>query len=231
MPERFVLASYNIHGAVGVDGRYDPERVSRVIAALDADAVVLQEVDSRRHGGGQRQLRFLARTTGLSAIPGPTIVAGNGEYGNAVLTRLEVRRVRRLDLSEPRREPRGALDLTLSRGEATARVVGTHLGLGWRERRRQAERLVEEMERFPRCTVVILGDFNEWLPLRAAVRLLRRECGRVPAPPTFPSRLPLVALDRAWVAPRQKLVEVQVVRTAESRVASDHLPLRVIAEG
>ena len=39
-------ASYNIHQAVGSDGRRDPGRIARVIDSLDADLVALQEVDS-----------------------------------------------------------------------------------------------------------------------------------------------------------------------------------------
>jgi endonuclease/exonuclease/phosphatase family metal-dependent hydrolase len=42
-----MIASYNIHGCVGVDMRYDVERVARVILELRCDTVGLQEVDSR----------------------------------------------------------------------------------------------------------------------------------------------------------------------------------------
>ena len=52
-----------------------------------------------------------------------------------------------------------------------------------------------------------------------------------PAPRTFPSRWPLFALDRIWISPRQRLLQVQVHRTALSRVASDHLPLVAHIDG
>jgi endonuclease/exonuclease/phosphatase family metal-dependent hydrolase len=45
-----------------------------------------------------------------------------------------------------------------------------------------------------------------------------------PAPRTFP-RAALFALDRIWISPRQRLLQVHVHRTALARVASDHLPL------
>jgi endonuclease/exonuclease/phosphatase family metal-dependent hydrolase len=45
---RLVVASYNIHGCVGRDGRRDVARVARVIERLDADIIALQEVDLGR---------------------------------------------------------------------------------------------------------------------------------------------------------------------------------------
>jgi endonuclease/exonuclease/phosphatase family metal-dependent hydrolase len=42
---------------------------------------------------------------------------------------------------------------------------------------------------------------------------------------TFPSRLPVLALDRVWASPRAHLVSVSSHRSALARVASDHLPL------
>jgi len=44
---RLRLASYNIHKALGTDGRRDPGRVLEVVNALGADVVALQEADRR----------------------------------------------------------------------------------------------------------------------------------------------------------------------------------------
>ena len=66
----------------------------------------------------------------MRAVPGPTILRGDGHYGNALLTSRPVGDIRRLDLSVPGREPRGALDVTIAvRRGKTVRVVVTHLGL------------------------------------------------------------------------------------------------------
>jgi endonuclease/exonuclease/phosphatase family metal-dependent hydrolase len=120
------LATYNIHRAVGRDGRFDPARIQRVIAEIDADVVALQEVES--HHGGFDMLAYFATQTGLTAVPGPTLVHATGEYGNALLPRASLLDVQRLDLSVPNREPRGALDVLLDCGGAPLRVVATHLG-------------------------------------------------------------------------------------------------------
>jgi endonuclease/exonuclease/phosphatase family metal-dependent hydrolase len=47
----------------------------------------------------------------------------------------------------------------------------------------------------------------------------------VAAPRTFPSRFPTFALDRVWVHPAARLVDIEVDRSEPARVASDHLPL------
>src|SRR4029078_10803662 len=78
------IASYNIHGCVGGDGRFDPGRVARVIGELDADVVACKEVESRRMG--VNTLRLLARETGYDAIAGPTVRGPQGDYGNGLLT-------------------------------------------------------------------------------------------------------------------------------------------------
>lgn len=133
--KQLCLATYNIHRAVGRDGRFDPARIQRVIAEIDADVVALQEVES--HHGGFDMLAYLATQTSLTPVAGPTLAHATGEYGNAVLTRASLLDVQRLDLSVPHREPRGALDVLLDWGGAPLRVVATHLGLRPAERRHQ----------------------------------------------------------------------------------------------
>jgi len=44
--------------------------------------------------------------------------------------------------------------------------------------------------------------------------------------PSFPSRLPFLALDRILAHPREMLAGVEVFHSPLARLASDHLPLR-----
>ena len=44
---QLTFASYNIHKAVGLDRRRDPDRIIAVLNELDADVVALQEADRR----------------------------------------------------------------------------------------------------------------------------------------------------------------------------------------
>jgi phospholipase D1/2 len=232
-PDQLVMASYNVHSCLGMDGRRDPERIAAVISELDADIVGLQEVDSHAHGAqGLDQLATIARASGYAFVRGPTLLRSNGQYGNGVLTRLAVQNARLIDLSLPGREPRGAIDLEFVEPRGLRlRVVATHLGLLPVERRAQCDRLLDRLEPSDHFDLsILLGDFNEWWPPRALLGRLRRYFGRTRAVRTFPSPAPMFALDRIWVKPAEALREFRAHRSPLSRRASDHLPVRAVIE-
>lgn len=225
------IASYNIHRCIGLDGRHDPERVARVLDELDTDTIGLQEVESRFGGAlDMHQLNFLAEETGFTAIAGSTILRADSHYGNALLTRHTVLEVRSFDLSVPRREPRGILDVDLEVHGRRVRVLVTHLGLGPRERRKQTSKLLQLVADHGDEPVVVLSDFNEWFPWGTPLRRMHARLGRPPAPNTFPARWPIIALDRIWTAPRRNLIAVRAHDSPLARIASDHLPLRAVIE-
>lgn len=225
---RLVIATYNVHRCVGRDGRFNPGRVGSVINELHADVVALQELEWRPEAA-LHVLNELARNTGYTPVAGPTLFRADGHYGNALLTRLAIRRVDRLDLSVPDREARGAIDAELLAGEGAVRVLATHLGLRAGERRTQLKRLLDALHGTSMPTV-LMGDLNEWFLWGRPLQWLRRHFGRAPAPATFPARWPVFALDRIWVEPVQMLREVHAHRSALARLASDHLPLRGVLE-
>jgi len=218
------IATYNIHRCIGRDGVEDPERIAAVLRAMDADLVALQEVAFDPDAPGNR-LRFLADATGAQAIPGPTLLEAKGRYGNALLTRMAPREVRRIDISVPKREPRGIIEIELAVEQKTVLVVATHLGLSPGERRRQMNHIVALLESASADVVILMGDFNEWYRWGGALRRLQRLFDSLPAPATFPSRYPLLALDRIWVRPAGRLIAAEVFRGASAQIASDHLPL------
>lgn len=224
------IASYNVHRCVGRDCRCDVARVGQVIRELGCDIVGLQEVDSRSDGHhDSMQLDFLAAQTGMEAVAGHTIIRHEGSYGNALLTRRKVLAVRRHDLSYRRREPRGALEVDLDVAGETVRVIVTHLGLRPAERRYQVQQMLRLLHDIPpEQSVVVLGDINEWLPMGRPLRWLNKLLGHAPAERSFPSGLPLFALDRVWVRPRHTLLAFETHRSPCSRIASDHLPVKAI---
>lgn len=223
---RCVVASYNIHRCIGLDGRNDPERIARVIEELNPDVIGLQEVESRFGGGLDiHQLNYLADETGMHAVAGTTVLRPDSHYGNALLTRHRICEVRTLDVSVGRREPRGILDVDLDVHGERLRVLVTHLGLGSRERRRQTRMLLKAVAAHRDEPIVVMSDFNEWFPWRRPLRWMHARLGRQPAPNTFPSVLPIMALDRIWIAPACNLLNIHVHKSKLARVASDHLPL------
>jgi len=224
---RLAVASYNIHRCIGADGRRDVERVARVIESLDADIIALQEVESRRASAdGPMQIEVLAHLVGLTAVSGPTIERADGHFGNALLTRLPIRAVRKMDLTFRSREPRGAIDVDFDVQGTHVRVIATHLGLLPRERRHQVQRILETTADQREGVIVLLGDINEWLVAGRPLRWLHRRFGQCRAKRTFPAWFPIFALDRIWVHPKDALVCFDAKITTEARVASDHLPVR-----
>src|SRR3954470_14427795 len=213
------IASYNVHGCRGSDGRKDASRIAEVIYELGCDTVGLQEVDYR--------LDYIAGRLGMQAVPGLTLVRHDGPFGNALLTTRPVLEVRRLALGYGRREPRNALDVDLEVGGGKLRVIVTHLGLFAAERRWQVRKLLE-MVRDTEESLVVLGDINEWFPLSRPLRWFNRLLGRSMAERSFPSRWPLFALDRVWVRPRRALLALKAHRSPIAAVASDHLPVKAI---
>lgn len=228
-PWPLTVATYNIHGAVGTDGIFAPERIAGVLSGINADVIALQEVPL----GGARSpnvLKLLASATGMHAVEGPTLINDERRYGNAILSRYPIQASVTIDLSFGSREPRGAVDADIDCHGHALRVVATHLGLSPAERRAQIRTLLEVFDR-PDRPVILMGDVNEWFMWGRPLRWLVSHFEAAPAPRTFPSALPLFSLDRIWISPRHRLLHVEVHRSRLARIASDHLPLIAHIDG
>ena len=224
------VATYNVHGCIGTDGRHDPDRVADVITELDADVVALQEFTYPASVAIETRTPVVLTTLDrYECALGPTRrTATRHCFGNALLTRHPILEVHRLDLSMERREPRGALAATLDVGGTPLHVLAAHLGLRIHERRFQVRQILEYLDSVEHTFFVVLGDFNDWLPGRSVVHVLDRRLGRPPRPASFPVSWPLVPLDRIWVSPQRALRRTFAHASPMAKRASDHLP--VVAE-
>jgi endonuclease/exonuclease/phosphatase family metal-dependent hydrolase len=230
--ERALLAvgSYNIHRCVGSDMRCDVERVARVIREMRCDTVALQEVDSRRGSDTDcLQIEQLAQATGMQSISGTSRQFAGSQHGLALLTTRRVGDVRCYDLTVEGREPRRALDVELQVGGQLVRVIVTHLGLRPAERRVQVKKLLAVLQDIPADRlVVVLGDINEWLPIGRPLRWMHGLLGKPPSQRSFPVWAPIFALDRVWSRPLGALLDLQVHRSGDARLASDHFPVKAV---
>jgi endonuclease/exonuclease/phosphatase family metal-dependent hydrolase len=219
------LASYNVHRAIGRDGRTDPERILGVLKEVDADVYALQEVEA--HDRGDDMLQWLAKAIGAEAIAGTTLLRHDGHYGNGLLARCHcIVRSELVDLSWREREPRGAISADLDFGSGKLlKVVATHLGLRPAERREQVERLLQLFTWHEQERAVLMGDLNEWFLWGRPIKKLHRYFDATPAVPTFPSGKPVLALDRMWTHPGSILRGLKAHVSPLARLASDHLPL------
>jgi endonuclease/exonuclease/phosphatase family metal-dependent hydrolase len=223
------VATYNIHAAIGADRRRDLERIATVIDEIGADVVGLQEVESRASRGSADQATRLAAMLKMACVEGPMMLEGPGWYGNAILSRLPVLAEQRLRFPDHSGEPRGAVGVVVEDPQGGRwRLINTHLDLWSRSRRRQVQSIARLAEADRAGPWILLGDLNEWRPWAPTLTSLRRLGYVPPAPPSYPSRWPLFALDRIVV--RRCRLEGPLRRhlTELSRRASDHLP--VVAE-
>ena len=224
------VATYNVHACVGRDGRHDPDRVAAVIEELNADVVALQEFTYPASVALETRTPVVLTTLDrYECALGPTRQRTPQTvtecFGNALLTRHPIVEVHRIDLSMERREPRGALAATIDVDGVLLHVLATHLGLRIHERRFQVRQILDYLDSVRNTFVVVLGDFNDWLPGRSAAHMLDRRLGRPPRPATFPVSWPVVALDRIWVQPKCALRRVSIHASSTARQASDHFPV------
>lgn len=221
------VASYNVHKCVGVDGMFDPGRVAAVIAEIDADVFALQEADERfGRRAGLLDLARLKSSADLVPVLQPGSSASHGWHGNVLLVREGVvRRIRQLKL--PGIEPRGALIADLEIKGVRLRVIAAHLGLLRRSRARQTQMLLDAARSKDHPTV-LMGDLNEWrVRRRSSLIPLLPHFGPLHAIiPSFPSRMPILALDRVLASPEDLISIIEAHDTPLARIASDHLPIK-----
>ncbi|MBI1173377.1 EEP domain-containing protein [bacterium] len=223
-PRELAVASWNIHKGVGTDRRRDLARTSAVIAEIGADILALQEVDTR-YGtrSGLLDLERLRHDLGLIPVGLQTAGPAHGWHGNLLMVRNAlVQEVHRLVL--PGFEPRGAMVTDIEIEGQPLRIVNAHLGLLGSSRLAQARALIEKVAGLEARPTLLMGDLNEWRRGGASLKLLGRHFTLAPPRPSFPSRRPILALDRMMTI-EAALSDVAIHDSALARRASDHLPL------
>lgn len=225
------FASYNIHKAVGLDGRRDPERIIAVLRELHADVIALQECD-RRFGERESVLpKALLDETPWHAAPVTRRARSLGWHGNALLVRKDIAIEVAEPLPLPTLEPRGAIRADLSVEGRRIRVLGAHLDLSGLRRREQIRAMLQHCERCETaCPTVLMGDFNQWGRSRGALREFVAPWQALAIGNSFPSRRPIAPLDRIVHSDGWALRAAAVHHSALAAIASDHLPVRATLE-
>jgi endonuclease/exonuclease/phosphatase family metal-dependent hydrolase len=244
--ERLRVATYNIHKGVrgvGPRKRLEIHNLGLGIEALDADVVCLQEVrlhhsrDARQFDRtsfgwpAEGQAEFLA-PEGYDAAYRTNAVTRHGEHGNALLSRWPIGDIGHHDVSDHRFEQRGLLHVPVQWQARAVHVVVAHLGLMHAGRVRQIQRLADFIaaEVPVGAALVVAGDFNDWgekLDGPMAEIGLARALGEGPRAtrrPTFPSIVPVFALDRIYTRVLT-CHSTFVPRGGTWPRMSDHLPL------
>jgi endonuclease/exonuclease/phosphatase family metal-dependent hydrolase len=115
--------------------------------------------------------------------------------------------------------------------EGNLHLVNWHLGLaelerGWQSRRLLAHDLFVAHSDLP---TLVVGDTNDWRNALKSGAFREHGFEQLTQPPsrfrTFPAWLPMGSLDKVFARGPIDLRAAHVVKTAQSREASDHLPL------
>ena len=223
---QLTFASYNIHKAVGTDGRRDPDRILTVLREMDADVIALQECD-RRFGTRDSVIdRAALDDTPWRALPVARRATSLGWHGNALLVRRKFETLEAHPVALPMLEPRGAVRGDFAVGGVRIRAVGMHLDLSGLRRRDQIRAILSHVDGCEEgCPTVLLGDFNQWGVGTGAMREFARGWQSLAPGRSFPSRQPVAHLDRVVASPEWTVVDVGVHHSAMAVAASDHLPV------
>jgi endonuclease/exonuclease/phosphatase family metal-dependent hydrolase len=217
------VLTWNVHGCVGRDRVCDPDRVAKVLDAAQPDISALQEIDNRTRRAARDPFSYFGELFGWTTVTARTLAATDGHYGHIVLSRWPIESLGEIDLSVPRREPRKAIVGRVAAPGGPIIVIAVHLGLWPRERRRQFAKLRARIDELADLPLLVLGDFNDFPGRGLAERSLCPPLAATPELATYPSRFPLLPLDRIWFREPLELVTIATLRDAQ--LVSDHLPL------
>lgn len=241
----FKVVTYNIHRAIGIDRKFSPERIIKILRLIDADVVLLQEVDD----GVPRSNELNLAQVIAEACDYPHFVLSHnvtlkkGRYGNATLSRFPIVKQRNIDLTIEGKKKRGCQHTTLQISESKTdfqylEMFNLHLGLSAKERQKQAGKVFKSAE-FTGIDIeqpcIIAGDFNDWRSMLRALFIIGKDfcCatdrmsfrGNEIAMKTFPSFAPRGGLDRIYYRGNLKCTHVSSTKMKLAKVASDHLPV------
>ena len=228
---KLTFASYNIHKAVGVDRRRDPERIIAVLREVDADIIALQEADLRLGDRASVLPKALLDDTPWRVVPVAKRPRSIGWHGNAILVRRDMAIESGEALDLPTIEPRGAACAVVRHDGARVRIIGTHLDLSGLRRRAQVRALLKFVSECEGdCPTVIAGDFNQWGRSTGAMREFGDRWTLITPGASFPSRKPIARLDRLVASAPFSVIASGAHHTALAAIASDHLPVTATLE-
>src|SRR5688572_2411773 len=237
------VLTYNIHAGKDANQQPNIAEVAALIDSIDADIVMLQEIDRRTtRAGGADHFEQLERLTGMHAAFGKSLDYQGGDYGIALLSRWPIDSATTVSLKvEPPQErsgvshePRVGLHAVVRAPSGPLHVLNTHIDAGGPGTYRRQE-VIGLLARIRNAVpagmpLVFGGDLNarpgtdEIAAVSLALTDAYAACGAGPGE-TFPAHQPDRRID--YVFFRQ-------ARCLHARVldsdASDHRPLLVTLE-
>lgn len=239
---KFTVLSYNIHKGFTYNNRqFILEKIRESVRAVNADALLLQEVIGEHSGHAKKvqgwpavsQFEFLADQLWPHFAYGKNAVYTKGHHGNAILSKFPILSYENMDISQGPFEQRGLLHAQVEpKDSEKIHLICTHFGLKQKYRDFQTKALCAYINKHipENEALIVAGDFNDWRRkispivwdqerLMEAYLSTHKKHAR-----TFPSRRPLLELDRIYFR-ELKCTSARVVKDANWAILSDHLPL------
>lgn len=226
MSQALRVVTYNIHHGTDYSDSPSLDRITAVLAELDADIIALQEVDmSLPRSGQQKQAAELARRLNMGYVFGAAMHYGRGSYGNAVLSRLSISGYNTIPLPDPQ-EDRCCLQVNIQVAHDTLGFFAVHLGLNHQLRMQHLEQqILPAVLSFPGAAI-LAGDFNATsdqaeieLTTRHLTDSFRYNSGELLN--TFSSHRPTARIDYIFANSSLQIQRSYITRSD----ASDHFPV------
>lgn len=234
------VMTVNIHkGFTAFNRKFILPELRDAVRKVGADVVFLQEVlghvgTHKRGSWDEPHYEFLADEIWPQFAYGRNMVYPKGHHGNAVMSKFPIVSHTNHDVSVAGPEKRGLLHcvLRVPGHPQDVHAICVHLGLAESHRREQLDLLCDivRTEVPAEAPLIVAGDFNDWR--RRAHDTLDREVGLKEvfvtaygeSAKTFPSRFPVLSLDRIYVRNASVHLPVVLPRRPWSHL-SDHAPL------
>jgi len=159
LPRPFRVATFNVHGCKGTDGRRDVARVAQLLT--DYHLIGLNEVHGAWLTERTDQARELGRLTARAWLFAPSVRQWyDYDFGNGLLAAVAVENWKRTPLPSSERDPRSLLQLNVSYAEHEVTLLVTHATR--RDPNWQDAQLREIVAAFREAAepVVLMGDLN-----------------------------------------------------------------------
>jgi endonuclease/exonuclease/phosphatase family metal-dependent hydrolase len=241
------IATYNIHkGMSALNFKVQLFQMATALQQLSPDILFLQEVQGENSKRAESIPDFPQRPhyQELSELLAYHISYGrNAQYkyrdhGNAILSKFPITTIHNLDISVNTREQRGMLhcQIQLPHWQQPLVCLCAHLNLLEPDRKKQYQTIMQYIETQidPHNPLILAGDFNDWRKRSHDSLGLKLDMTDVfyslrDAPKTFPSRLPLLSLDRIFTR-HLNILKAKPLKGLPWQKLSDHLPLYAIVE-
>ncbi len=250
MKEKFPLRvlSYNIHKGFGPGKRlFTLRKIKEIIRTVHPDVVFLQEIVGEHKRHARRivdwpqvsQFEFLADELWPHFAYGQNAVYSAGHHGNAILSKYPIVGYSNFDISRGRYDRRGFLHAimeTPKTGEIF-HCICTHLALIGRHQKLQTMDICKRLASTTHHSepLIVAGDFNDWrgkltkefTKSLGVHEIFHHSRGRHAR--TFPSRFPVLPLDRIYCRGMEART-LQVLSGKPWSTLSDHAALFAVLE-